>query len=313
MIALGIDSSNYRSSAAAFFDDSTYISERKLLYVENGKCGLRQSDAVFLHTKQLPQVVGAVLDKIDCNNVGCIGVSATPRSVMRSYMPCFLSGVAIAKTLSKALKVPLYEFSHQDGHIASALLSANETKLFKEKFIAFHLSGGTTEAVLVSPSDSYGFKTEIIAKTLDVSVGQIIDRVGVMLGLDFPCGEQFEKIAISGIPKSNIRPTLKENDCCLSGVQNICQKMFDNGESAQNICATALFYVIKTVCQMAENLRKIYPEYKMIFSGGVASNSALKYEIQNTLKTGISFATPELSSDNAVGISLLAKMAYRSI
>lgn len=304
MLTLGIDSSNYRSSAALLFQDNSYYSARRLLEVEGGKCGLRQSDAVFLHTKQLPEMICDCLGHTANNRISAIGVSSVPRNVSGSYMPCFLVGLSQAKTLSAALNVPVYEFSHQEGHIAAALLSANRTDLLKKPFLAFHLSGGTTEAVLVEPANGR-FNTQIAAKTLDLNAGQVIDRVGVMLGLNFPAGARLEELAETGMPCGRIKICVKQTDCALSGVENICRNMFDNGFSPQDIAATAMEYIIQTVLCMAECLHEKHKDLPFVFSGGVAANSALKRRLISTIPAY--FATPELSGDNAVGISLLAR------
>ena len=306
MVYFGVDSSNYRSSAAAVFSDNSYISERKLLDVSKGMCGLRQSDAVFLHTKQLPDIVSKVLKSIDKGEIACVSVSVTPRNVEGSYMPCFLCGSALAKTLSSALTVPIFEFSHQEGHIASALLSANRLDLLNEKFIAFHLSGGTTEALLVSRNSDGRFNCDIIGKTLDISVGQVIDRVGVMLGTSFPSGPELEKLAKDGKPALNIRPSIKGCDCALSGVQNICENIFKKGEDKANIAATALDYVTQTVIKMTRNILNSYGDLPLVFSGGVVANEYFKNEISKNFEAN--FASPELSGDNAVGTALLGKI-----
>ncbi len=306
MVYFGIDSSNYRSSAAAIKSDNTFISSRKLLEVEKGKCGLRQSDAVFLHTKQLPLIVNEVLEGVRDKKIAAISVSSKPRNIDGSYMPCFLSGVSIAKTLATALNVPLFEFSHQEGHIAAALLSANRLDLLDKRFIAFHLSGGTTEALLVSPDGLGGFNCEIIGKTLDISVGQVIDRVGVMLGLSFPSGVELEKLALNGTSIKPIKLCLKGNDLALSGVQNICERLFKEGNSSEDIAATALQYVTQSVLQMALKFSKEYSDLEFVFSGGVVANEYFKAEIFKFLPAN--FASVELSGDNAVGIALLGKL-----
>lgn len=310
MLSFGIDSSNYRSSAAVVFDDFSFESQRKLLFVEKGKCGLRQSDTVFLHTKQLPEVVKNLLEKLDTRNIGCIGVSSSPRRQDGSYMPCFLSGIALAETMGASLGVPVFKFSHQEGHIAAALLSAGRCDLFDKQFLALHLSGGTTEAVLVTPAQN-GFECEIVGKTLDLNAGQIIDRVGVMLGLDFPSGIYLEKLAEKGRPVKSIKPCIKGFDCALSGVQNICQRLFDNNESPENIAATAMEYVISTVCQMVLAVADKYKNLPFVFSGGVMANKALRSRLKNTVEAN--FASTELSGDNAVGIALLAKRSLENL
>jgi len=156
-VYLGIDTSNYTTSAAAFDDVSGCVFQKKMLLpVKSGERGLRQSDAVFHHTQQLWQVVSAVID--ECGKPDFIGASYAPRDAEGSYMPCFTVGLNTAKCLSSALGVPLYEFSHQAGHVAAAVYSSGHIELFDREFIAFHVSGGTTEALLVRPDEEKLFK-----------------------------------------------------------------------------------------------------------------------------------------------------------
>lgn len=306
MISFGIDSSNYRSSAAAILDDGRYISKRKLLYVSEGSRGLRQSDAVFLHTKQLPDIVSSVLKDIKTTDIKCVGVSTKPRRLEDSYMPCFLVGEGLAKALSTALNVPLYNFSHQEGHIAAALLSADCMQISKKPFIAFHISGGTTEALLVEQSD-IGYKTQIVAKTLDLNIGQIMDRVGVMLGLLFPCGEELEKLALKGKTPKTVKVTLKGMDCALSGVENQCKTMLDKGESKENIARFAIEYSAEVLYRMTTQIREKYGDLPVVYSGGVMADEIIKAKLSEF--GDVYFASVELSGDNAVGIAYLAKRA----
>lgn len=305
MISLGIDSSNYRSSAAALYNDYTFLSQRKLLEVSLGEKGLRQSDAVFAHTKQLPLIVSSVLKNIDTSKIKVIGVSDKPRPTSDSYMPCFLSGLALAEVLSSALKVPLFRFSHQEGHIAAALLSSGRMDLFEKRFIAFHVSGGTTEALLVNPSKN-GFDIEIVAETLDINIGQVIDRVGVMMGLKFPCGEALEKLALDGKVCYPVKTCIKGNNCALSGAENKCKFLLEQGNSKHDVSAYVLDFVAKTLCDMTLKLKKIYGDLPFVYSGGVMANNYIKNKIKTVVDAD--FATVELSGDNAVGIALLAKL-----
>lgn len=305
MAYLGIDSSNYRSSVGVVFEDNSYISNRKLLFVEKGKRGLRQSDAVFLHTKQLPDILADTLNGLERKDIKCVSVSATPRNVENSYMPCFLSGLALAKSVSAALNVPMYEFSHQEGHIAAAILSANRLDLLNKRFIAFHLSGGTTEALLVEPFNGR-FNVKIIGKTLDINAGQVIDRVGVMLGLSFPGGPELEILAEKGKLCRKIKPCIKGYDLAFSGVENICKDLLCKNEPYENIAATALNYVVLTVLELALKIKEFYGDLPFVFSGGVAANKFLRKTISEKLNAD--FASSELSGDNAVGTALLGKL-----
>ena len=226
-------------------------------------------------------------------------------------MPCFTVGVSAARCLSAALRVPVYTFSHQSGHIAAAAYSAGCTELFAQRFLAFHVSGGTTEAVLVSPDENSPFRTELAAATLDLNAGQLIDRTGVMLGLDFPCGAQLEKLASAYGGTVKGRATLKDCDCCLSGIENICRRAYENGSSKEETAALCLACVEKTLSEMCAALLKRYGEMPVLFAGGVMSDKIIKDSLSEKFRAY--FAEPVYSADNAAGTAFLCSRAHRHV
>ncbi len=306
MIFLGIDSSNYRSSVAFVKEDNTYLSHRRYLPVPEGKKGLRQSDAVFAHVKQLPTVLREVLQQVDPSSIRCIGVSDRPRRLPESYMPCFLVGYSLATTLSSVLRVPMFCFSHQEGHIAAALLSANALHLKEKPFVAFHVSGGTTEVLYVQPA-TVGFSVEIIGKTLDLNLGQVIDRSGALLGISFPFGPMLEEMAKQGSVTHPIRVCLKGMDCALSGMENKCQELLQKGEQKENIAAYILHSAAELLVQMTKKVRLKYGDIPILYTGGVMADDIIKDRLKTEPNTY--FALPELTGDNAVGTALLAHYA----
>ncbi|MCR5636723.1 MAG: peptidase M22 [Clostridiales bacterium] len=300
----GIDTSNYTTSAA--IEKNGEILQRKMLLpVKRGERGLRQSEAVYHHVMQLPEVCKTLLGD---EEITAVGVSFAPRRVKGSYMPCFNVGLGFAEFLCDALKVPMYKFSHQEGHIAAALYSANKLDLFDDQFLAFHISGGTTDAILVSPGDNNIIDCQILATSLDLHAGQLIDRVGVMLGLNFPCGGELEKLALEYGDRIKVKPCVKGFDICLSGVENICRKMFDDGESKQKIAAVCIEYIACSIDICTHRIIQIYSGLPIIYSGGVMRNSIIKNRLSK--KYNAYFAQPDFSSDNAAGIAVLAKTAY---
>ena len=273
---LGIDTSNYTTSTALFNSETgEMLQQKKLLPVKQGQLGLRQSDAVFHHTAQLHTLFSELVKNIDVNQIAAIGVSTKPRPIDGSYMPCFIVGENTAKILSSALRIPLYPFSHQEGHISAALYSAKRDDLFSESFIAFHVSGGTTEAVLAKGNGD-SFSVELVASSLDLHAGQAVDRVGVMLGLDFPCGAELEKLALKNSEKLNVHPSLKGCNCCLSGIENICKKLLNDGRNPEYIAAYCLEYIRKTLMMMTDRLLEKYGRLPLVFAGGVMSNTIIK-------------------------------------
>lgn len=301
-VYLGIDTSNYTTSAAAYEDVSGCVFQRKLLLpVKSGERGLRQSDAVFHHTQQLWQVLTPVISEY--GKPDFIGASYAPRDVEGSYMPCFTVGLNTAKCLSAALDVPLYEFSHQAGHVAAAVYSSGHTELLEREFIAFHVSGGTTEALLVRPDKDRLLKIDIIGKTLDLNAGQAIDRVGVAMGLKFPAGAELERLALESDKRFKPHPCVKDTDCCLSGVENKCLSMLEKGESNSDIARYCIEFVRSTLERMTKNILEKYGNLPLVFAGGVMSNSIIRNSF--TEEFGAYFAQPQFSADNAAGTAYL--------
>jgi len=303
---LGIDTSNYTTSAA-LLKDGKIINEKIMLRVKSGEKGLRQSDAVFQHTVNLP----CILDKLNISELEAVGVSDKPRNAEGSYMPCFLAGVSAATAAANAAGVKLYKTSHQVGHILAALYSCGRLDLINERFIAFHLSGGTTEALLVTPDKDEIIKAEIVSKSLDLKAGQAIDRTGVMLGLSFPCGKELDALSQSSSKEFKVKPTIIGGDCSMSGVENKAQKMFESGETKEDIAKFVLSYISNTVLQMLDEIILKYGEMPVVFSGGVSSNSLLRKTINR--KYEAFFAQPEFSLDNAAGVAVYAMLKHKGL
>ena len=170
-VYLGLDTSNYTTSAALFDADSESVFQSKhLLPVKPGELGLRQSDAVFHHVKQLPQIIQGLNIPVSGIKLSGVGVSNRPRNIDGSYMPCFLVGETVAQTVSALNGIPIYRTSHQVGHILAALYSCQRLDLIcsDKPFLAFHVSGGTTDCLLISPDKDEVIKVREIATSLDI-------------------------------------------------------------------------------------------------------------------------------------------------
>ena len=217
---LGLDTSNYTTSCAIFdAENGTVRQAKKLLPVKSGMAGLRQSDAVFHHTRQLPEVIQTLLPNPPQNLTG-IGVTTRPRNIEGSYMPCFLCGKTMAYGMAAVTGVPVYETSHQIGHILAALYSAKKLSFLKAPFLAFHVSGGTTDCLLCEPDADLCLNITQVGTSLDLKAGQAIDRVGLMLQLQFPCGAALEQLAAVSTKQYRTKPVIREGNCCLSGLEN---------------------------------------------------------------------------------------------
>ncbi|MEG0292367.1 MAG: O-sialoglycoprotein endopeptidase [Anaerovoracaceae bacterium] len=292
---LGIDTSNYTTSVALINSNGEIISdERIVLDVKAGERGLRQSEALFKHTQNLNILFNKVFSHTERPNLKAIGVSTRPRNIEGSYMPVFLAGYNVAKCLGETLKIPVYEFSHQEGHIEAIKAFTNMKN--KNDFICFHLSGGTTEILRVRNGE-----VEIIGGTLDISFGQLIDRIGVKLGKSFPAGRELDEIALNSIEQNiNLITKIKINNLKfnLSGIETGLNRLI--GSVSNEMVVFEMFNKI-SIC-LKELCVKCRDEYKdvsdIIFAGGVSESRFIRSQIKNALYGNY-------GADNAVGVALL--------
>lgn len=303
-VFLGIDTSNYTTSVALYDTDTGEMKQqKKLLPVSEGKLGLRQSDAVFHHTRQLPELVEALTSEVKLTG---IGVSVKPRLAEGSYMPCFLCGEGLARSLSTVTGAALYTSSHQTGHILAALYSAGCTDFINREFLAFHVSGGTTDCLLCRPDSEKIIDISMAGTSLDLKAGQAIDRVGLMLGLDFPCGAALEKLAEKSTKTFKIKPVIRDMNCSLSGLENKCQKMKSEGEAPEDIALFCLTYVYETVRAMTSAVLSEFENMPVVYAGGVMSDRIIRQKLEKEFDSY--FAEPAFSCDNAAGLALFAKL-----
>jgi N6-L-threonylcarbamoyladenine synthase len=307
---IGIDTSNYTTSAAVYISEEKRIVQRKkLLPVKEGELGLRQSDAVFHHTKQLPDMIEQLCSEYHISRPAAITASSRPRNIEGSYMPCFLCGEGLARSYSAIQGVRMYTTSHQIGHILAALYSAERLDLVNERFIAFHVSGGTTDCLLCEPDSENIMNITEAGTSLDLKAGQAVDRTGVMLGLRFPCGNELEKLAVNADKLYKVKPVLKDGSCCLSGVQNKCEDMLKKGEKPENIARYCLDFIAETIIAMTSSAIEKYGRLPLVFAGGVMSDKLIRDRIVSVYSDA-SFAAPEFSCDNAAGVAIYGYLKH---
>ena len=300
MSVIGFDTSNYTTSIA-YYSHTMAENCSQLLPVKPGELGLRQSDAVFHHTKSLPELSGRLFSHVDMNTVTAIGVSTRPRTVEGSYMPCFMVGYSHAKLLSDVLQVPLVECSHQQGHVAASLWSADRLDLMEQPHLAWHLSGGTTELLFVEP-DGKNVRCTRIGGTSDISAGQLIDRTGQLLQLPFPSGKYLDALSSNAIRNDFFKVKCNNLEFSLSGVQNKISQYFDACKDPVETAGYALRCMCHAVFQATLEAQKKYPGLPVVFSGGVASNNLLRKTLAPVQPI---FALPQYSTDNAMGVAVL--------
>ena len=305
---LGIDTSCYTTSVAVCKDGEILLDLRSPLKVAEGNRGLRQSDGVFMHTKALPELISQLSEKIDMKAIRGVAVSTKPRPEEGSYMPVFLAGYSVAKSISCALSVPLFETSHQEGHVMAALATCGEN-VTDDEFISLHVSGGTTEILRTNPTEN-GFSLSLQAGSLDLHAGQLVDRVGVAMGLNFPCGAELDKLALCAEKGEKLPVTLKGANFHLSGAEAQALKLLEKGFNREALARGVLETVALSLKKSLDTLYKEKPFETVVAAGGVTASKVMR----ETLKSKhyrVLFAEPRFSTDNACGVSILGEKAIK--
>lgn len=303
MPVLGLDTSNYTTSAAVF-DGQDGLNASRLLTVKEGELGLRQSEALFQHVQRLPGQVEKLAQSGLLRDIRAVGASTRPRAVEGSYMPCFLAGTSQGQSMAYLLGVPFFAVSHQQGHLAAAAWSAGHLELMDRPFLAWHLSGGTTELLRVWP-DGVNVQAEILGGTSDISAGQLIDRAGVMLGLQFPAGKALDQLYDSESDCKTYPVKLNGLTFSLSGMENKVRQLHEKGAPAGEVARFVLDLVADVVLRTTQAAQKEYPGLPVLCSGGVASNRRLRQVMESGC--GALFSQPQYSTDNAMGVAILTQ------
>lgn len=311
---LGIDTSAYTSSVAVYNSSNGEICERRrLLQVKPGRRGLRQSEAFYQHVNALPGLLADLDQEMSLPELCAVGVSAWPRRKHESYMPVFRAGMATARVASLMRQIPLYTFSHQEGHIFSGLYEYPEI-LLDTPFMAVHFSGGTSEILSVDRDPGLPIRVQILASSGDLNVGQLIDRVGVRLGLNFPAGPALEEMArLAGSCGQNpggIKIPVRDGNISFSGAETRAYQLLDEGMAPAELAFLLLISIADALAlALQESARRIKVR-KVLLAGGVMANSIIRERLAVSMarempEMKLFFTSPRYSGDNAAGTAYL--------
>lgn len=312
---LAFDTSCYTSSVSLMDLDGKLLSDkRRVLDVPPKQRGLLQSEALFQHIHNVPGFIEELAAEYDFKKIKAVGCSVRPRPVEGSYMPVFLGGEKIGRSLAVALGVPFLEGSHQEGHMMAGWHSLGMTERIPQRFLFCHFSGGTSE-VLLAENDGNDIRLTLKAAGNDLHAGQFVDRIGVLLGLPFPCGTELEKLALGH--KGDIPPVkiwVKDNEFSFSGQETAIRRMAEKGIPSPTVARTVEHTVARTMEKVLRGLFESEGVSTVLLAGGVMCNQYIKQYLTERLKGAeLYFADPRYASDNAVGAAALALRRYKQL
>lgn len=302
---LGIDTSCYTTSVACVDEKGIVYEKRTVLSVKLGQRGLRQSEGLFQHVRNLESLLPAMVASLDRSKIRGIGVSSRPRPEADSYMPVFLAGRMAAVSLGAGMGLEPYHTSHQQGHVRAAL-QGNEELLKHLPILGMHISGGTTEIFTVGE----GLSIRLLGGTEDLHAGQLVDRLGVAMGLPFPAGPCLEEAArAAGATNIKLPASVRGLRCSFSGVETAARSLLGKAQIGE--LALAVYDCLaRTFAKLMVQAGDKTGLNRVLLAGGVASSGLLREMLQERLEKSnmyLYFGDPALSTDNAVGVALLTR------
>ena len=375
-IYLGIDTSCYTTSVALMDEAGQLLGEaRQILSVKPGRCGLQQSEMVFQHTRNLPRLmeeaVGQALGSVKTGDgstangvaveedgtanasglaglasagyeLAAISVSGYPRPLENSYMPAFLAGLSVARSVAAVTGARLEIMSHQENHLEAGLWSAGGPAV--DKFLLLHASGGTTDVLLAELQPKGRYRITEVGGSLDLHAGQFVDRIGVALGLQFPTGPALEALAKQALERSTFVDTDANAVACeavsepsiasgseagvvpmvelpvsvrklqvsLSGPCTAALRKLQAGADPAALALGVEHALAETFARVLRNGAQEYRVRDVLLVGGVGSNNYIRQHVEQKLaklRYPVRLWVPEgrFSCDNATGCAAFAR------
>ena len=281
------------------------LDKRMMLAVAQGSRGLRQSEAVFAHIKNMSALFSG---QEKSYTVSAVAYSEKPCPADGSYMPVFCVGASHAIVYAKALGIEPIALTHQHGHLYAAFIGNDVPD---GRYVAMHVSGGTLELLDVLIDGGIVMRIKPMGGTLDITCGQLIDRVGVAAGLPFPSGSHMEKLYRPGAKKLAVRVDgLGAN---LSGAETQALRRIEAGEDAADVCSAVFDCVGKTLSRLAANAAEASGCSSLILSGGVIAGSVIRERLMVAAQEKsieLILTQREYCSDNACGLALAAERLH---
>jgi N6-L-threonylcarbamoyladenine synthase len=311
---LGIDTSNYRTSFCLIDESGTIISEEKeWLSVKIGERGLAQSEAVFAHIKKMAELVSRL--SLNGTILRAVCASTKPRPLEGSYMPVFKVGETVARIISHFQQIPFYETTHQEGHIAAGEFSAKQRPQ-QSTFLAVHLSGGTSDLLKCKRTEA-GYEIEKLGGSVDLHAGQLIDRLGVALGLPFPAGPWLEQLAKQSEGSFRVPSSVNGLSFSFSGPATALLRAKEKqAASDQDLARAAEQCIANTLEKVLKNAVEQTGIKEILLVGGVAANQYILGRLKSRLThraigAVLYEADPKYAGDNAFGCARIGLLKWK--
>ncbi|MCD8024643.1 MAG: tRNA (adenosine(37)-N6)-threonylcarbamoyltransferase complex transferase subunit TsaD [Candidatus Gastranaerophilales bacterium] len=308
MLIFGIESSCDETAAAVVKDGrevvANVVASQIKTHAKYG--GVIPEVAAREHLSAINAVIDETFEQAAALNISPDDIDAFSSTTGPGLVGCLLVGLNAAKALSLVYNKPYIGVNHLQGHVCANFLESDLTP----PFICLLVSGGHTQVIKV---DNYD-KQEIIASTIDDAAGEVFDKAARVMGLSYPGGVKLDKLSKEGNPFAFSLPKakVKENEFSFSGLKTAVLRLvqsFEGNPPVNDICASFQETITSDLINKTRNLACKYGIKKIVLSGGVAANSALRKKLFELEKSGFKTFAPKMQfcTDNA---AMIASCAY---
>jgi N6-L-threonylcarbamoyladenine synthase len=307
ILCLGLDTSAYTTSLALVDQDENLIYDWRIaLPVKEGQLGLRQSEAVFEHIRNMPLLWSECQAEFKSTAIKAIAVSDRPRPLEQSYMPVFKVGEAFGLFLAQTMGLKYFCSSHQEGHIMAGLWSAAAKR---GPYLVVQISGGTTEIVMAEENPCGWLLIELVGGAADLNAGQFVDRIGQKLKLPFPAGLHLELLARKAegdLPRLPL--AVKNAEISFSGPASEAERLLERGFRPENMARAVEICIADSISAAVANVWDEEKNYAgLLVVGGVSANALIRNRISSFFRgKAVYFAEASYGGDNAVGQAIIA-------
>ena len=258
---LGIEGTAHTASVGIVAHDGTILgSAADMLRPKDG--GIHPREAANHHAELLPGLIGKALENA---GIGYADLDLVAFSQGPGLGPCLRTAATAARALSLSLKVPIIGVNHCVAHIEIGRLVTDA-----EDPVLLYASGGNTQVIGYSRGKYRGF-----GETLDIGIGNMLDKFGREIGMPFPAGPILEKEAIGG-KYLGLPYSIKGMDVAFSGLLTAALNLHKKGERLRDVAFSIQETAFAMLVEVTERALAHIGKDEVLLGGGVARNSRLE-------------------------------------
>jgi N6-L-threonylcarbamoyladenine synthase len=297
MISLGIEGTAWSLSVAAVNEDDILAIESKPYVPKEG--GIHPREAAQHHSENIGSLIKRIFSKVRPEEIDVISFSQGP-----GMGPCLRIVATAARVLALKLERPLIGVNHCLAH-----LEAGRWKTEAKNPVTLYVSGGNSQIIA-----RRGGRYRVFGETLDIGIGNALDKLARHMGLKHPGGPKIEKLARSGKKYYELPYVVKGMDFSFSGMVTAAQRLFDGGVEREDVAYSFQETAFAMLTEVSERAMAYLDTDELLLVGGVGANSRLQemLGIMCEDRNARFYAPPkQMMGDNGAMIAYLGLLMYK--